>query len=158
MFFASPPRPFMLMGDVCTRNLSVLPPRLHGRARPLDPDEPRRIAEAVRAAGVCSPWSSLQLIRDDLPDGGAAHFAATANAIKSTSRTHASKCWCRTSRASIRAWRRGGGVTGRSIYNHNIETVAESLSLNAGRAAAMNCRSTFGSCLNIPLASTGVSC
>lgn len=71
---------FMLMGDVCTRNCPYCNVT-HGKARPLDPDEPRRIAEAVARLGL-QHVVVTSVDRDDLPDGGAAHFAATARAIK----------------------------------------------------------------------------
>jgi len=72
---------FMLMGDVCTRNCPYCAVA-HGKVRPLDPDEPRRIADAVRELGL-QHVVVTSVDRDDLPDGGAAHFAATARAIKS---------------------------------------------------------------------------
>ena len=71
---------FMLMGDVCTRNCPYCAVA-HGKVRPLDPDEPRRIAEAVAKLGL-QHVVVTSVDRDDLPDGGAAHFAATARAIK----------------------------------------------------------------------------
>ena len=71
---------FMLMGDVCTRNCPYCAVA-HGKARPLDADEPRRIAEAVRKLGL-QHVVVTSVDRDDLPDGGASHFAATARAIK----------------------------------------------------------------------------
>ncbi|HXR26209.1 MAG TPA: lipoyl synthase, partial [Candidatus Binataceae bacterium] len=42
---------FMLMGDVCTRNCPYCAVA-HGKVRPLDPDEPRRIGEAVARLGL----------------------------------------------------------------------------------------------------------
>ena len=72
---------FMLMGDVCTRNCPYCAVA-HGKVRPLDPDEPRRIADAVRELGL-QHVVVTSVDRDDLSDGGAAHFAATARAIKS---------------------------------------------------------------------------
>jgi lipoic acid synthetase len=71
---------FMLMGDVCTRNCPYCAVA-HGKVRPLDPDEPRRIAEAVAKLGL-QHVVVTSVDRDDLPDGGAEHFAATARAIK----------------------------------------------------------------------------
>ncbi|MBF6569656.1 MAG: lipoyl synthase [Candidatus Binataceae bacterium] len=71
---------FMLMGDVCTRNCPYCAVA-HGRARPLDPDEPRRIADAVARLEL-QHVVVTSVDRDDLADGGAAHFAATARAIK----------------------------------------------------------------------------
>lgn len=71
---------FMLMGDVCTRNCPYCAVA-HGKARPLDPDEPRRIAEAVARLGL-DHVVVTSVDRDDLNDGGAAHFAETAVAIR----------------------------------------------------------------------------
>src|SRR5712675_1744702 len=71
---------FMLMGDVCTRNCPYCAVA-HGKVRPLDADEPRRIAEAVARLGL-QHVVVTSVNRDDLPDGGAAHFAATIRAIR----------------------------------------------------------------------------
>jgi lipoic acid synthetase len=71
---------FMLMGDVCTRNCPYCAVA-HGKVRPLDPDEPRRIAEVVARLGL-DHVVVTSVDRDDLPDGGASHFAATAGAIQ----------------------------------------------------------------------------
>ncbi len=71
---------FMIMGRVCTRTCAFCNVA-GGRTAPLDADEPRRVAAAVaelrlRFAVVTS------VNRDELPDGGAAHFAATIRAIR----------------------------------------------------------------------------
>jgi lipoic acid synthetase len=50
----------------------------------LDPDEPRRVAEAVSRSGL-EYVVITSVTRDDLPDGGAAHFAGTISAIKTKS-------------------------------------------------------------------------
>ena len=71
---------FMLMGDVCTRNCPYCAVA-HGKVRPLDPDEPRRIGEAVARLGL-DHVVVTSVDRDDLDDGGALHFAETARAIK----------------------------------------------------------------------------
>jgi lipoic acid synthetase len=70
----------MLLGDTCTRNCSFCAVT-HGRPLAVDPDEPRRVAEAVERLGLRHVVVT-SVNRDDLPDGGAAHFAATARAIK----------------------------------------------------------------------------
>ncbi|MCP4573062.1 MAG: lipoyl synthase [bacterium] len=78
--FTSGTATFLLMGEVCTRHCTFcnIP---GGKAGPLDPDEPRRVAEAVREMGlkfaVCTSVN-----RDDLPDGGAEHFADTIREIR----------------------------------------------------------------------------
>ncbi|MEO8056348.1 MAG: lipoyl synthase [Acidobacteriota bacterium] len=71
---------FMLMGDVCTRHCGFCAVT-QGLGRPLDPEEPRHVAEAVRILGVAHAVVT-SVNRDELPDGGAAHFAATIRAIR----------------------------------------------------------------------------
>ena len=70
----------MLLGDVCTRNCGYCAVA-HGRPLPVDPLEPRRVAEGVARLGLRHVVVT-SVDRDDLPDGGAAHFAATARAIR----------------------------------------------------------------------------
>ena len=71
---------FMLMGDVCTRRCGFCAVA-QGTGRPLDPGEPRRVAEAVKALGVAHAVVT-SVNRDELPDGGAGHFAATIREIR----------------------------------------------------------------------------
>jgi len=71
---------FLIMGGRCTRNCrfcSVSP----GLPEPLDPDEPERVAEAVERMGLRYAVVT-SVTRDDLPDGGAGHFAATLHEIR----------------------------------------------------------------------------
>lgn len=71
---------FMLMGDICTRFCGFCSV---GKGEPgsLDPDEPRHVAEAVLKLG-CAHAVITSVNRDDLADGGAAHFAATIRAVR----------------------------------------------------------------------------
>jgi lipoic acid synthetase len=71
---------FMLLGDTCTRNCAFCAVT-HGRPLVVDPAEPARVAHAVARLGLRHVVVT-SVNRDDLPDGGAAHFAATAVAIK----------------------------------------------------------------------------
>lgn len=71
---------FMLMGDVCTRNCGYCAVE-HGRPLPLDPLEPERVAAAVARLGL-RHIVVTSVDRDDLADGGAGHFAATARAVR----------------------------------------------------------------------------
>jgi lipoyl synthase len=74
---------FMLMGDICTRHCGFCNV---GKGRPaeLDPQEPQRVAEAVaRLALKFAVVTSVN--RDDLEDGGSAHFAATIQWIRTLS-------------------------------------------------------------------------
>ena len=71
---------FMLLGDTCTRNCSFCAVT-HGRPLAVDPAEPVRVAEAIARLGLRHVVVT-SVNRDDLSDGGAAHFAATASAIR----------------------------------------------------------------------------
>ncbi len=64
----------MLMGDTCTRGCRFCNVKTAARPPALDPDEPRHLAEAVRGLGL-DYIVVTSVDRDDLPDGGAAHFA-----------------------------------------------------------------------------------
>lgn len=71
---------FLLMGDICTRGCSFCAV-MKGRPHPLDPSEPERIAHAVEDLKL--QYAVLTSVdRDDLPDEGAGHFAATVEAVK----------------------------------------------------------------------------
>ncbi len=65
---------FMIMGDICTRRCPFCDVA-HGRPKPLDIDEPRLLAEAIAELGLRYVVIT-SVDRDDLEDGGAAHFAA----------------------------------------------------------------------------------
>ena len=70
----------MIMGDTCTRACSFCNVRT-GMPDPLDAGEPGRVAEAVAKLGLRHVVIT-SVDRDDLPDGGAAHFAAVIGAIR----------------------------------------------------------------------------
>jgi lipoic acid synthetase len=72
---------FMILGAACTRDCSFCAVR-HGVPRPPDPEEPVRVAAAARALGLRHTVVT-SVTRDDLGDGGAAHFAATTEALRS---------------------------------------------------------------------------
>ncbi len=74
---------FMILGDVCTRGCRFCSVK-KGRPRPPDPDEPRRVAEAVRRLGLKHVVITC-VTRDDLPDGGAEHFVRTIEEIRKSS-------------------------------------------------------------------------
>ncbi len=71
---------FMIMGETCTRACAFCNVRT-GLPDPLDGDEPRRVAEAVARLGL-EHVVITSVDRDDLDDGGAAHFAAVITAIR----------------------------------------------------------------------------
>jgi lipoic acid synthetase len=74
---------FMVMGDICTRRCMFCNVA-KGQPGYLDPEEPRHVAEAVKALDLRHVVIT-QVNRDDLPDEGAAHFAETIRAIRELS-------------------------------------------------------------------------
>jgi lipoic acid synthetase len=70
---------FMIGGNLCTRRCGFCDVAT-GRPAPLDPDEPGRVAEAIGVLGLRFAVVT-SVARDDVADGGAAHFAATLEAI-----------------------------------------------------------------------------
>jgi len=111
---------FMLMGDVCTRHCGFCSV---GKGRPgeLDPLEPQRVAEAVASLGLhFAVVTSVN--RDDLPDGGAAHFAATIRWI----RTLTPGCGVEVLIPDFRGDAAALATVleaGPEVLNHNVETV-----------------------------------
>jgi lipoic acid synthetase len=71
---------FMILGDVCTRNCGYCA-IAHGTPRPLDVEEPRRLAEAVLAMRLRHVVVT-SVDRDDLPNGGAEQFAGVVREIR----------------------------------------------------------------------------
>lgn len=71
----------MLMGDTCTRACRFCNIKHSRTPPPLDPDEPTKSAEQVALMGL-DYVVMTSVNRDDLPDGGAAHFAATIRAVR----------------------------------------------------------------------------
>ncbi len=71
---------FMILGDICTRGCRFCATQT-GRPLAPDADEPRRVAESVARMGLRYVVVT-SVTRDDLPDGGARHWAATVDAIR----------------------------------------------------------------------------
>jgi lipoic acid synthetase len=112
---------FMLMGDVCTRACRFCAVATGLPAAPPDPAEPERVARAAEALGLRHVVLT-SVDRDDLPDGGAAHFAAGLRALRA-----------RLPEASLEVltpdFQGDPGAVGvvcaarPDVYNHNVETV-----------------------------------
>lgn len=71
---------FMIMGDKCTRRCSFCDVG-HGRPDPLDPHEPTHLADTVQVMKL-NYVVITSVDRDDLRDGGAAHFTACVQAVR----------------------------------------------------------------------------
>jgi lipoic acid synthetase len=111
---------FMLMGDVCTRNCRFCVVS-HGRVATLDKEEPHRVAEAAQKMGLAHIVVT-SVNRDDLADGGAAHFVATVQALKERN----PHCTVEVLTPDFQGNEDAVATVARSpidIYNHNTETV-----------------------------------
>lgn len=71
---------FMILGDVCTRACKFCATKT-GKTLPPDKNEPGRVADSIRLMGLKHAVVT-SVTRDDLPDGGAAHWAAMVRAVR----------------------------------------------------------------------------
>ncbi|MCK9377925.1 MAG: lipoyl synthase [Syntrophobacterales bacterium] len=71
---------FLILGEVCTRGCAFCAVT-KGKPLPLEADEPRRLARAVAELGLRHVVIT-SVTRDDLPDGGAAHYALVVEALR----------------------------------------------------------------------------
>lgn len=71
---------FMVMGDTCTRSCRFCAIKT-GKGLPLDPDEPRRLADAAKQLNL-KHVVVTSVNRDELFDGGAAHFAQVIESLR----------------------------------------------------------------------------
>lgn len=112
---------FMILGRLCTRDCRFCAVG-HGVPLPPDPAEPARVAEAAATLNLAYVVVT-SVTRDDLPDGGAAAFAATIREIRA-----------RLPVAGVEVLTPDFGgrerdvatvvAAGPSVFNHNIETCA----------------------------------
>jgi len=111
---------FLLLGDVCTRACGFCD-IANGVPTFDDPEEPRKVADAVREMALRHVVLT-SVDRDDLVDGGAEHFAATIGAIRAIDSSIGIEVLTpdfRGRRASVETV-----VAARpDVFNHNVETV-----------------------------------
>jgi lipoic acid synthetase len=111
---------FMIMGDTCTRACAFCNVKT-GLPGPLDPAEPEHVAEATAKLGLAHVVIT-SVDRDDLADGGAAHFAAVIGAIRA-------RCQQTTIEVLTPDFLRKDGALETvvaakpDVFNHNLETV-----------------------------------
>ena len=111
---------FMIMGDTCTRACAFCNVKT-GLPGALDPTEPEHVAEATAKLGLAHVVIT-SVDRDDLADGGAAHFAAVIGAI----RAHCPQTTIEVLTPDF--LRKNGAVetvvaAKPDVFNHNLETV-----------------------------------
>lgn len=113
---------FMILGNICTRNCKFCNVTT-GRPLPPDENEPENVAKAAKKLGLRHVVLTCST-RDDLPDGGAEHFAKTVRAIRrlcpgATVETLISDMKMNTAALDIIA------EVHPDVINHNVETVKE---------------------------------
>jgi len=111
---------FMILGDTCTRACAFCNVKT-GMPGPVDPGEPRRVAEAVAAMGLAHVVIT-SVDRDDLPDGGASQFVRCIEEIRKRSPGTTVEI------LTPDFLRKPGAVEAivearPDVYNHNLETV-----------------------------------
>ena len=119
--FAGGTATFMIMGDICTRRCPFCDVA-HGRPQPLDADEPENLGRTIRQMGLRYVVVT-SVDRDDLRDGGAAHFTACIEAI----RRHSPEIRVEVLVPDFRGrMDRALQILNQSppdVFNHNLETV-----------------------------------
>ena len=112
---------FMIMGDICTRRCPFCDVA-HGRPRPLDAAEPRRLAEAI-AAMALKYVVITSVDRDDLRDGGAGHFADCIAAVRTLTPTTTVEILVPDFRGRMQVALDRLADQPPDVFNHNLETV-----------------------------------
>ncbi len=116
---------FMILGEVCTRRCSFCDVA-HGRPKPPDADEPRHLAETIRDMGLRYVVVT-SVDRDDLRDGGAAHFAACIREVRAANPDIRIEILTPDFRGKGRMERALEVLAENppDVFNHNLETVRE---------------------------------
>ena len=112
---------FMIMGEICTRRCPFCDVA-HGKPNPLDPDEPRQLAEAV-AEMQLKYVVVTSVDRDDLKDSGAGHFAACIQAVRKANPTTTLEVLVPDFRGRMDIALSILADTPPDVFNHNLETV-----------------------------------
>ena len=118
--FSRPTATFMILGDTCTRDCGFCSVTPGAPAAP-DSSEPRRVALAAKEMGL-KYVVVTSVTRDDLPDGGARHFADTIRAIRDEIPGVKIEVLTPDFSGDTDALRKVIEA-GPDVFNHNVETV-----------------------------------
>lgn len=111
---------FMILGRICTRNCTFCNVEKN-KPQPVDEDEPMHVAKAVRELNLRHVVIT-SVTRDDLPDGGADHFARVINEIKKLDKKVTVEVLIPDFKGSIEALNKVADAMP-EVINHNVETV-----------------------------------
>jgi len=131
---------FMILGAHCTRNCKFCAVGHTEKPETPDPEEPRRLAEASQRMKL-SYVVVTSVTRDDLPDGGASHFAKTIEEIKKA----IPKAGIEVLTPDFKGVEKDIETVlnaGPSVFNHNVETVERMTPLI--RSGGANYRRSLG--------------
>ncbi|MDH7517386.1 MAG: lipoyl synthase [Candidatus Thermoplasmatota archaeon] len=113
---------FLILGDTCTRNCRYCNVK-HGKPLPLNPNEPKDVAESVKKLGLRYAVIT-SVTRDDLEDGGASVFYETVKEIKKLNKNCKVEVLIPDFKGAISSLRTV--IDARpDVVNHNIEVVEE---------------------------------
>jgi lipoic acid synthetase len=112
---------FMIMGDICTRRCPFCDVA-HGRPKPLDPQEPAHLAQAIARMRL-NYVVITSVDRDDLRDGGAGHFADCVRAIRKETPMTKIEILTPDFRGRVAAALDALATARPDVFNHNLETV-----------------------------------
>ena len=112
---------FMIMGEKCTRRCTFCDVG-HGRPDPLDPNEPENLATTIADMGLRYVVIT-SVDRDDLRDGGAAHFVQCHQAVKAKSPHITIESLVPDFRGRMEVALDTLSIAPPDVFNHNIETV-----------------------------------
>jgi lipoyl synthase len=112
---------FMIMGRLCTRRCPFCDVA-HGRPDPLDENEPAHLADAISAMGLKFVVIT-SVDRDDVRDGGAAHFVACIQAVRQHSPQTQIEVLVPDFRGRMDVALAILGQAVPDVFNHNLETV-----------------------------------
>lgn len=112
---------FMIMGDICTRRCPFCDVA-HGKPQPPDNNEPDNLAQTIR--GMQLKYVVITSVdRDDLKDGGAGHFIACINAIRTANPAIEIEILVPDFRGRVNVALAILGQAPPDVFNHNLETV-----------------------------------
>lgn len=112
---------FMIMGDICTRRCPFCDVS-HGRPDPLDADEPRNLASTIAAMGLRYVVIT-SVDRDDLRDGGAAHFVECIQAVREQTPDTKIEILVPDFRGRMERALEIMEQAPPDVFNHNLETI-----------------------------------
>jgi lipoic acid synthetase len=112
---------FMIMGDICTRRCPFCDVG-HGRPNPLDPNEPQKIADAIKLLSLHYVVIT-SVDRDDLRDGGAKHFIDCIELIRKQTPNTKIEILVPDFRGRLEKALNILAIKTADVLNHNLETV-----------------------------------